>query len=79
MLFGFTETELADLGATYTAKEIAQQPDMWLKTLEIVDGQRVGLRKFIAQVTSQKSFDILMVDVCPSTYVGKPPCEEINA
>lgn len=79
MLFGFTETELADLGATYTAKEIAQQPDMWLKTLEIVDGQRVGLRKFIAQVTSQKSFDILMVGAGTSNYVGESACEALNA
>jgi agaS protein len=78
MLFGFTETELADRGAAYTAKEIAQQPNMWLKTLKIVDSQCAGLREFIGQVTNQKSFDILMVGAGTSNYVGESACEALN-
>lgn len=78
MTFGFTDNELQSLGAIFTAKEIAQQPDIWLKTLDILEPQLEPLQRFIRQITFRERFDILMVGAGTSCYVGESVSSVLN-
>ena len=71
MLFGFTEEQLDARNASFTAKEIAQQPDMWLKIVDLVNQQRNELKFFLKRVTEQEKFDVLMVGAGTSDYVAE--------
>lgn len=79
MLFGLTEPDLVQKGAEYTAREIAQQPAMWLETLDIIRRQKDGLQAFIEQITGKRTFDVLMVGAGTSNYVGESVSQVLNA
>lgn len=79
MLFGFTEQQLETRKAQFTACEIAQQPETWLKTLELVKAQKDELNAFIGQVTGNSAFDVIMVGAGTSDYVGKSAFEVLSA
>ena len=46
-IFGFTQEELSNLKATYTATEIYQQPELWRETLNIVENNKEAINKFL--------------------------------
>lgn len=79
MLFGFTEEQLDARNASFTAKEIAQQPDMWLKIVDLVNQQRNELKFFLKRVTEQEKFDVLMVGAGTSDYVGRSVSTALNS
>jgi len=71
MIFGYTEEELRARQAIFTAEEIAQQPDVWLKTTQQVREQRGPLSRFIRQTTEEKEFDVILTGAGTSEYVGR--------
>ncbi len=79
MLFGYTDEQLDIQRAAFTAKEIAQQPDMWLKTVELLHEQRDALKAFVRQVTDRENFDVIMVGAGTSNYVGISASEVLNS
>lgn len=78
MLFGLKDHELAKTGAQYTAREIAQQPESWLKTLSIMEEKRTELQAFLEHVLGQPGFDVLMIGAGTSEYVGLTVSEALN-
>ena len=46
-IFGFTQEELSNLKATYTANEIYQQPELWKETLNIVENNKDSINKLL--------------------------------
>lgn len=79
MLFGFTDEQLDTRNAAFTSKEIAQQPDMWLKTVDLVNRKRNEIKNFLKRVTEQKNFDVLMVGAGTSDYVGRSVSTALNS
>lgn len=69
-MFDFTEEELKNLHAIYTASEIAQQPTTWLKTLKILESHHDEIKDFISQVLNQEDFDIILTGAGTSEFVG---------
>ena len=58
------------LAGFHTANEIAQQPETWLKTLDIVTSKRSEIEAFISQVTGQEDFDVIFTGAGTSEFVG---------
>lgn len=48
LLPGLTAAELEAHGATWTAREIAQQPTVWLDVAQLVARERLRLDTFLA-------------------------------
>ena len=71
MIFGYSEENLAERNAIFTAEEIAQQPEVWQKTIEQVRGVRVQIERLIEDVTSEGEFDIILTGAGTSEYVGR--------
>lgn len=60
---------LEDLGAVHTAREISQQPELWQKVWEAVEGQRGGLEKFL-QTAFSHSKRIILTGAGTSAFIG---------
>lgn len=69
MILGYTEEQLKDLGATFTATEINQQPELWLETWEIVKNNQDKIKTFLNQVVS-KDTRIILTGAGTSDYIG---------
>lgn len=70
MLFNLTETEWNTKKGYWTAKEIAQQPSTWKKTLAQVEAEGDAISAFISKTTSQEDFDIVLTGAGTSEFVG---------
>ena len=71
MIFGYKEEDLREKNAIFTAEEIAQQPEVWQKTIEQVRGVRKSLSRLVEDVTSDGDFDIILTGAGTSEYVGR--------
>lgn len=76
--FNFTDSQLESLKATFTAKEIAQQPSTWRKTIQQVTSIRSELQAFIAKIVSQEDFDIVLTGAGTSEFVGNSVYSYLN-
>lgn len=70
MVFSKTEEEWKGLGAYWTSKEIYQQPETWLKTLEQIKNEKGEISAFINKVKSNPDFDIILTGAGTSEFVG---------
>lgn len=66
-LFGLS---IKETGSTYTAKEIYQQPRLWLETFEIVKEQKENIQAFINDRVVTKHARIIFTGAGTSAYVG---------
>lgn len=71
MIFGYSEEDLTRRYAIYTAEEIAQQPEVWQKTIAQVKGIRISLTRLMEDVTSDGEFDVILTGAGTSEYVGR--------
>ncbi|QQK07008.1 SIS domain-containing protein [Miniphocaeibacter halophilus] len=70
-MFNLEKKVLEDLGAVITVEEVAQQPDLWLETLEIYNKNKEGIEKFIDKVSEGKEkVRIIFTGAGTSAYVG---------
>ncbi|HAT4307303.1 TPA: SIS domain-containing protein [Clostridium perfringens] len=69
-IFGFTQEELANLKATYTANEIYQQPELWKETLNIVENNKDAINKFLEKNLNKENLRIILTGAGTSAYVG---------
>ena len=74
MIFGYQEEDLIKRKAVFTAEEIAQQPEVWQKTIEQVKGIRIALSRLVEDVTSDGNFDVILTGAGTSEYVGRALC-----
>lgn len=68
---GLSVDELTAKGAIHTAREISQQPDLWLKIWELVRSRREGLGSFLEEAYANKDLDIILTGAGTSAYIGK--------
>ncbi len=76
--FKMNEEKMKELFCFWTATEIAQQPETWVKTLEQVEGLKDELKTFISQVTAQDDFDVILTGAGTSEFVGNSICLHLN-
>ena len=67
---GFTEDNLTKGGAVNTAREIAQQPAVFRKLPALLDACRAEADAFLAKVTAQQGYDIIMTGAGSSEFIG---------
>ncbi|HUQ65365.1 MAG TPA: SIS domain-containing protein [Flavitalea sp.] len=68
--FGLSESELHDSGAIHTAKEIYQQPVVWLKTYQLIRNDRTRIRQFFDKVFASADTDIILTGAGSSSFIG---------
>ena len=69
-IFGMDSNELTNLKATYTAKEINQQPDTWVKTINQVKEMKDELKAFVDQVLKSDDYDVVFTGAGTSEFVN---------
>lgn len=70
MIFDKTEEQWDELGAYWTTKEIFQQPETWLKTVEQIKEETPKIKAFINQVTKHPDYDVILTGAGTSEFVG---------
>ena len=61
---------LKNNGACDTATEIAQQPEMWLKTRDLIKSQEQEIRDFLEPVLQMPGIEIILTGAGTSAFVG---------
>jgi tagatose-6-phosphate ketose/aldose isomerase len=64
------EEYLKQKGALFTAREIANQPALWLKTYEIVYRDKKNIQKFCNTCFKQDQLDIILTGAGTSAFIG---------
>ncbi|MDD6230660.1 MAG: SIS domain-containing protein [Lactimicrobium massiliense] len=77
-IFGYTEEDLQNKNAIFTASEIHQQPDTWEKTVKQIASMKDEIKAFISKVTSQPDYDIIMTGAGTSEFVGNALFSYLN-
>lgn len=67
---GFSQNELEQQGAFFTAREIAQQPDLWMKTWNLVASQKSHLASFLNEAFAHDSLSVIFTGAGTSAYIG---------
>lgn len=70
MVFDKTEEQWKEVGGYWTSKEIFQQPETWLKTLNQVKAEKDAIKALISKVTSNEDYDIILTGAGTSEFVG---------
>jgi tagatose-6-phosphate ketose/aldose isomerase len=63
----------------WTAKEIAQQPDIWLQVADIVESQRSDIDDWLAPILAHKNLRIILCGAGTSAYLGKSLAPHLTA
>ena len=67
---GFTAAQLEARGATWTAREIAQQPAIWAEGGRLVAAQRASLDQFLVPLLLDPSIRIVLTGAGTSSFIG---------
>jgi tagatose-6-phosphate ketose/aldose isomerase len=67
---GMSEDLLTSKGAIFTAREIAGQPDLWLKTLGCVDDHRDQITQFLKKCFGRENLEIILTGAGTSAFIG---------
>jgi Predicted phosphosugar isomerases len=65
-----SETELIAKGAVNTAREICQQPEAWLETLELLQQQQGEIKAFVEPLLKKQDLRIIFTGAGTSAYAG---------
>ncbi|MGI6608667.1 MAG: SIS domain-containing protein [Erysipelotrichaceae bacterium] len=77
-IFGKSVEELTGLTAAHTAREIAQQPDTWIKTINQIRERKDEIKTFISQVLDSADYDVVFTGAGTSEFVGNVLFAAIN-
>ena len=69
MIFGLTKERLRELGATFTATEIRQQPKLWRETYKIISENKDNISEFLNKNLDSNT-RIILTGAGTSDYVG---------
>ncbi|SCY44135.1 SIS domain-containing protein [Alkaliphilus peptidifermentans] len=67
---GYDIPKLKGLGGDLTAKEILQQPDLWLETYQLIVRQRDEISAFMEKINKEKGIRIIFTGAGSSAFVG---------
>ncbi len=68
---GISDSDLQKLGAVFTSKEIAQQPETWLKLFYETKKIKSDLEVFLSQAFMQKNLQIILTGAGTSAFIGE--------
>ena len=68
---GLTPAELVAAGAHWTAREIAQQPQVWRKLPALADGRDGSVAHFLAPLLQRPGLRIVLTGAGSSAFVGE--------
>ena len=68
---GIEVDELKSIGGFDTAKEIASQPEMWLKTYERVLEEKTELSRFMAKAIDEGGACVILTGAGTSAFIGE--------
>lgn len=78
MIFGKPIDTWKEEKGYWTAAEINQQPATWAKTIAQVKAEKDAISNFIAQVTSNEDYDIILTGAGTSEFVGNALFSYLN-
>lgn len=78
MIFNTSVDAWKEKSGYWTAKEIDQQPATWEKTIAQIKREKEAIATFIAQVTSQEDYDIILTGAGTSEFVGNACYSYVN-
>ena len=70
-LFSPTEATLESRGGMWTAREIAQQPQLWLRVEKLLAAERASLQQFIAPIVDDPAARIVLTGAGTSAFIGQ--------
>lgn len=70
-MFGLTEKEWKDKNGLNTAKEIYQQPELWLETIKIIEQNKNEIEGFLKRLSRNKNTKVIFTGAGTSAYVGE--------
>ena len=68
---GFPAAELDARGATWTAREIAQQPAVWPQIAELVTAERERIDRFLAPLLREPALRVVLSGAGTSAFIGQ--------
>lgn len=77
-IFNFTQEQLKERSAIFTASEIHQQPATWKKTFKQIESLKPELEAFLQQVLSKDDYDIILTGAGTSEFVGNSTYAFLN-
>jgi tagatose-6-phosphate ketose/aldose isomerase len=69
-MFGFSAAQLQSAGAQWTAREIAQQPQIWAELESLVVGN-AGLARFLDPLLQRSDLRIILTGAGTSAHIGE--------
>ena len=70
-ILGYEQSNLEAWNGIYTAKEIHQQPDVWLKVLHQISTHKEVIQSFLAQVLEHEDLEIILTGAGTSAFAGE--------
>src|SRR5215213_3887380 len=70
VLPGLSQSDLEARGAAWTAREIAQQPTVWLEVQSLIASARTRLDGFLAPLLADPSLRIVLSGAGTSAFIG---------
>jgi tagatose-6-phosphate ketose/aldose isomerase len=67
---GFAAAELETRGAKWTAREIAQQPEVWAEVAALVAGLRAKIADFLGPLIADPALRVVLTGAGTSAYIG---------
>lgn len=78
MVLGYTIEELESKKAFITAKEIGQQPKLWLETLNIIKKQSEAINNFWSVIEKENIKRVILTGAGTSAFVGETAAPYLN-
>lgn len=75
----YAESTLKELDAYWTAKEIQQQPQMWLETFAMLSQNESQISSFMAPILAQPGIRIIFTGAGTSAFVGESITPAVSA
>lgn len=70
-LLGMDEAALAESGALFTAREIAQQPAVWGQVRDLLEARRGAGEAFLAPLLARKDLRVILTGAGTSAFAGR--------
>jgi len=67
---GVPAAELESRGAAWTAREIAQQPEVWMEVADVVARERPALDAFLDLLAAHPALRVVLTGAGTSAYIG---------
>jgi D-galactosamine 6-phosphate deaminase/isomerase len=70
-VFGLSTQEIERAGAHWTAREVWQQPQIWLQVERLMAAQADGLSRFLAPLLAHRDLRIILTGAGTSAFIGE--------